>query len=166
MTARGTKPTPSALRVLEGGGQAAGLRGVQVEANLPDPPKWLRKEGVAEWRRLGPRLVALGLLSDFDRATFAAYCQAWGTVEALETLAAAMRKKEKDELAGIVAKTAAGNVIHHPLASTIAKARAEMLRIATEFGLTPSARARIDTDAAKNRGGGGKKTTGTSRFFD
>lgn len=138
-----------------------------VAAAVPKAPEWLLPEAKAEWRRLAPRLADMGLLSDFDRAAFTAYCQAWGTVESLEKEAAKLRKKEKDPLAGIATKTAGGNLVHHPLATTIAKARAEMVKIAAEFGLTPSARARLDTDKAKNRGGGartGRKDA--SRFFD
>lgn len=151
----GPKPRPPNLVALEGGNSKGKVHGLVVEASLPTPPAWLLTEAKEEWKRLGPRLRDMGLLSEFDRATFSAYCQAWGTVAKLEKEAARIRAREKDPLAGIVSTTSNGNIVHHPLQSTISKARAELLRIAVEFGLTPSSRARIDTDASKNRGGGG-----------
>lgn len=161
----GPKPRPPNLVAFEGGNSKGKTRGVLVEASLPTAPDWLLPEAKAEWKRLGPRLVDKGLLSEFDRATFAAYCQAWGTVAKLEKEAAKRRAKSKDALEGIVSTTSNGNIVHHPLQSTISKARAELLRIAVEFGLTPSARARIDTDAAKQRGGGRQGRQGGRGHF-
>lgn len=171
MTIRGPKPKPAPLRLVktQGEEEAQAPERIKVTANVPTAPEWLLPEAKAEWKRLGQRLADQGLLSDFDRAAFAAYCQAWGTVASLEKEQAKLRKKSGDALAGIATKTAGGNLVHHPLATTIAKARAEMVKIAAEFGLTPSARARLDTDAAKNRGGGAKGKGGKAdpgRFFD
>lgn len=160
---RGPKPKPHALRLVTPGEEAKAQR-ITVENRVPTAPDWLLPEAKQEWRRLGQRLADQGLLSDFDRAAFSAYCQAWGTVASLEKEAAKLRRTSKDPLAGIATKTAGGNLVHHPLATTIAKARAEMVRIAAEFGLTPSARARLDTDAAKKRGGA-KAARSKDRFF-
>lgn len=167
MAPRGPKPKPAALRLIqsEGEEERKGLRRIQVTGGVPSPPSWLHKEALVEWKRLGQALADQGLLSEFDRGAFAAYCQAWGTVAMLEAELAKIRKDSDDPLAGIAIKTAGGNLVHHPLSTTIAKARAEMVKIAAEFGLTPSSRARLDTDAAKNRGGGGKKAAGKERFF-
>lgn len=163
MSIRGAKPKPHGLRVVTAGEEAKAGR-IEVSAKVPTPPDWLLPEAKAEWRRLGQRLADQGLLSDFDRAAFAAYCQAWGTVASLEKESAKLRKESGDPLAGIATKTAGGNIVHHPLATTIARARAELVKIASEFGLTPSSRARLDTDAAKKRGGGrGEKAK--DRFF-
>lgn len=163
--ARGPKPKPTALRVITAGEEES-TRRIVVSAAVPSAPAWLLPEAKAEWRRLGQKLADQGLLSEFDRAAFAAYCQAWGTVAMLEKELAKKRADSNDPLEGIATKTAGGNLVHHPLATTIAKARAEMVKIAAEFGLTPSARARLDTDAAKNRGGAAGKAKGAARFFD
>lgn len=158
MAPRGRKPKPTALRVVDGGRAIEGV--APPLARLPPPPAWLRPEAKAEWKRLGSKLIDLGLLSGIDRATFAAYCQAFGTWEAAEKALLAMQKEaRKDpsiaapEMAGLVATTSNGNLIHHPLGVVAQKARLEAVKIAAEFGLTPSSRSRIDTDAAKNRGG-------------
>lgn len=151
MATRGRKPKPSALRVIEGG--AANANEPPALSKLPAPPTWLRPEAKAEWKRLGKSLLDLGLLSGIDRAAFAAYCQAVGTWEAAEKALAKMAKDEADPMAGLYAKTSNGNLVHHPLGVIASKARAEAVKFAAEFGLTPSSRSRIDTDAAKNKGG-------------
>ena len=159
MAKPGPKPKPDALRVIDGGKRVTGQ--APAETSLPTPPEWLRAEAKAEWKRLGRKLADLGLLSSIDRAAFAAYCQAFGTWAAAEKALAKMRQDEANPMAGHVAKTAGGNLVHHPLGTVAQKARLEAVKIAAEFGLTPSSRSRIDTDAAKNRGGADK----SARYF-
>ena len=174
MAPRGPKPSPAALRPIAGGlkaGEARDEAVVELES-MPSAPEWLLPEAKAEWRRLGPRLHRANLLSSIDRGAFAAVCQAYGTWVVAEKALAAIRKRELAKLvadgedanegAGFVSKTAAGNLVHHPIASVARSARAEYVKTCVEFGLTPSSRARIDTDAAKNRGGGNP----ARRFFD
>lgn len=176
MAPRGPKPTPTALRPIKGGMAEAERAEEEVAAAaaepFPDPPDWLLADALDEWNRLGPRLHRAGLLTELDRGPFAAVCQAYGTWAFAEKQMAKVRAREIEaaedegkgadaESAGFVSRTAAGNLVHHPLASIASKARAEYVKTCVEFGLTPSSRARIDTDKAKNRGGGNP----TKRFF-
>lgn len=175
MAPRGPKPAPTSLRPIAGGLKEAENRGDESVIDLdpmPSAPDWLLPEAKAEWKRLGPRLHRANLLSAIDRGAFAAVCQAWGTWVVAEKALAAIRKREiakfaaageeGGEGAGFVSTTAAGNLVHHPIASVAKGARAEYVKTCVEFGLTPSSRARIDTDAAKNRGGGNPR----KRFFN
>ena len=41
-------------------------------------------------------------------------------------------------------KTSNGNLVQNPLVGTANKAMSEMMRYAVEFGMTPSARSRVD----------------------
>ena len=51
---------------------------------------------------------------------------------------------ERDELtSGLMIKTTNGNAIQNPLVGVARRAAADMVRYASEFGLTPSARARL-----------------------
>lgn len=174
MGVRGPKPQPTALRVA-GGLDVSEKSAARTEAAkaepLPSAPAWLLPEAKVEWRRLGPKLHGLGLLSMIDRGSFAALCQAYGVWSVAEKELAAIREQLIAEAAkegktssgaGMVATTATGNLVHHPLVSIAAKARGEYVKISVEFGLTPSSRSRIDTDAAKNRG----SKSGASRFFN
>lgn len=80
----------------------------------------------------------VGLLTEADVASLAAYCQAyghWHTAE--ETLA---RMADRDEhMHGLLIKTVDGNPRRNPLVKVAADAAEDMLRFAGEFGLTPVA---------------------------
>ena len=163
MSPRGAKPKPAALRLVKDGERPAGALPATLEgARIPSPPVWLVPEAKVEWARLGPRLRDAGLLSAIDRTAFAAYCQAYGTWAAAEKALAELRKVDNDPMAGHVTKTKGGGLTYHPLAVVASKARAEAVKIAAEFGLTPSSRARFDTSAAKNRA----KDGGKGDYFD
>jgi P27 family predicted phage terminase small subunit len=52
---------------------------------------------------------------------------------------------ERDELtSGLLIKTANGTAIQNPLVGIANKAMADMMRYAAEFGMSPSARSRIE----------------------
>jgi P27 family predicted phage terminase small subunit len=54
---------------------------------------------------------------------------------------------KRDQLTGgLMIKTTNGNAIQNPLVGTAHKAAADMVRYAVEFGMTPSARSRINAD--------------------
>lgn len=45
-------------------------------AELPKPPSWLKDRGLAEWKRMGPKMVELGVVTSADWALFVQYCRA------------------------------------------------------------------------------------------
>jgi P27 family predicted phage terminase small subunit len=88
-------------------------------------------------------LYKIGLLSGVDRAALAAYCQAYARWVQAERAIAEMAKR--DQLTGgLMIKTTNGNAIQNPLVGTANKAATDMVRFAAEFGMTPSARSRIN----------------------
>lgn len=92
-------------------------------------------------------LHKIGLLSEVDRAALAAYAQAYGRWVQAERAIAKMA--EKDQLTGgLMIKTSNGNAIQNPLVGTANKAASDMMRYAAEFGMTPSARTRIETQTS------------------
>jgi len=109
-------------------------------------------------------------MTDLDRAALAAYCQAYGRwVQAERALS---KMAEQDALTGaLMIKTKNGNAIQNPIVGTANHAMSEMMRYATEFGMTPSARTRIDVgfsappadaDEKQESAGGGR---GPSSYF-
>ena len=108
-------------------------------ARLPSCPPHLNPAAAAEWRRIAKALQQAGVLTGFDRAALAAYCQAWGRwVEAEEHL------RETPPLY----KTPSGYVQQSPWL-TIANKQLEIMgRYMVELGLTPAARSRVLTAAA------------------
>jgi len=140
---RGRKPTPDAIKALKGN---PGKRKLQLPAARVGMPKYycpahLSGEAKKEWHRMLKTLTALGLLAATDRAALAAYCQAYGRwVEA----------EKKVAEVGLVAQTAAGNVIQNPYLAVANKAMEQMKGYLIEFGMTPSSRARVHAPNESN----------------
>lgn len=111
----------------------------RIPFEVPDCPRHLDKEARQEWDRITPLLVTGGLLTQYDRAICAAYCQAWGEWVRWETrLKALLKGKEIDEV--LIEATPSG--YKQVAAMCLARDRAvdRMLRAAKEFGLTPASR--------------------------
>jgi P27 family predicted phage terminase small subunit len=100
-----------------------------------------------EWGRVAPELFSLGILTKLDRAALAAYCDSYGLWIRARRLLAKMGEDGADSL---LVKTAQGNVIQHPLIGLANKAKRDMMAYATEFGMTPSSRARVNAPPASD----------------
>jgi len=80
MGARGPKPLPSNVLALRGSWRAKAQNNegrVEPEIEIPGCPKHLLPEAKKEWRRIGPELHKLGLISRLDRTALGMYCQAY-----------------------------------------------------------------------------------------
>ncbi len=138
MAVRGRKPLPTALKKLEGD-RGKGRR--PINTNEPEPPQdniacpdWLMPEAQQEWQRLAPSLTAMGVLTDHDLEAFAGYCQAYA------------RWREAEEFLsqhGTIFKTPSGYVQQVPQVSIAMQNLKIMQSFCSEFGLTPSSRARL-----------------------
>lgn len=137
MTPRGRKPLPTSLKKLRGTYRPDRAKGIEpsVESGVPEPPEWLAGDALAEWKRIVPQLVAAGLLTRLDRAALASYCSAWGDLcEANRTL----------QQFGSTYITERGVIVLHPMLKVVERSRQALRAFASEFGLTPSARTRVD----------------------
>lgn len=135
---RGRKPKPSQLKTLAGnpGGRPFNDREPRppVPAHTPRAPRWLGAEAKKVWRHLAPILRDLGLYSTVDRYALAMLCNAAGRwIQAEKDLA-------KQDL---VLSGAEGGQYQNPLLHVANKAWEQIRRLAPEFGLTPSSRARL-----------------------
>jgi len=144
---RGRKPKATHLKLLHGNPGCYPL-GTDPEfmasPQLPPPPDILGEDARQEWVRLTPETQALGLLRIADEKCFAAYCQAYGRWVQAERALAVMAVSDPQTHALLI-KTSNGNVIQNPLVGVANQAARDMVRYAVEFGLTPSARARLAT---------------------
>ena len=143
------KNKPIRLKILEGN---RGRRKLPEELlpppDLPIPPAHLDAYALEEWNRVADGLNAMGILAGIDQETFAAYCGAYSRWRSAEEELNNLKKK--NPLNALVLKTVSGNWIQQPLIGISNKAAADMVRYAVEFGMTPSARARLAMDP--NRG--------------
>ena len=119
----------------------AGAGSAGARQRLPTCPPHLNPAAAAEWRRIAKALQRAGVLTIFDRAALAAYCQAWGRwVEAEERLRETPPLvKTPSRLRPAVAR-----------GSTIANKQLELMgRYMVELGLTPAARSRVMADSGR-----------------
>ena len=140
MAKPGTKPKPTALKALEGnpGKRPLNMKEPKPSAEIPKCPWWFDYWARKEWNRVCPELHRLGLLTSIDAAALEGYCSAYSrwlkaerevlkgvTYEYMELKSLQLKRTVKPEVA--VARDALNQV----------KA------FCTEFGLTPSSRARM-----------------------
>lgn len=132
----GPPKTPTALRVLKGNPSRRPLPKAEPAPTkgAPNEPTWLDPEGKAEWRRIVPALDKIGMLTQVDRAGLAAYCSTWSM------FVAARRAVERE---GTTIVTDKGQVVTNPDANLVVKLAATIRAYCQEFGLTPSARGRM-----------------------
>jgi P27 family predicted phage terminase small subunit len=138
MGKRGPAPKPTRLRLLHGDQPCrTNYNEPAARPGTPEPPQELTKGGLAVWREVAQEVEHMGLLTLADRDLFAAFCEL------------AARFREATALLGrssIVMKTPDGKGIQpNPLVRMQREAAESMKRLAGEFGLTPRARAEIDT---------------------
>lgn len=143
----GRKPKPTALKLVTGnpGKRALPKKEAKVALSEPQPPSFLCDDAKVEWGRVVSVLYAAGLMTELDRAALAAYCAAYGRWAQAER--AINRMAAKDELnAALMIKTTNGNAVQNPLVGIANKAKSDMVRYASEFGMTPSARSRVEAN--------------------
>lgn len=141
----GPKNIPTVLKLLHGnpGKRPLNKREPIPPTGLPDCPSHLMKDAKAEWKRMVPILDGMGLLSALDVAALAAYCQAYGRWQTAER---EMKRLTRKGTTGLLIKTMQGNYIQNPLLGIISRNIQLMHKFITEFGLSPSARSRIQVD--------------------
>lgn len=151
---RGPLPKPAVLKLLEGnpGKRALNLAdGVNPRVEIPSPPAHLGKEAKKEWKRISPLLEELGLISGLDRAALALYCQAVGRLSELEmAFQGKVAQYEREGMTYPDAVFAASRSItpsgyeqQSVIVNLIAGHRLQVHRHLAHFGLSPSARARV-----------------------
>lgn len=145
MGRRGPAPKPTHLKIIEGT-----FRKDRAPANEPKPkpyvptcPRWLGHEAKAEWRRIVPELMQLGLLTKIDRSALAAYCGAYEMwYEA---------KKSLDEAGTLVQVTESGYVAPRPEVGIINSALKTMKAFLAEFGMSPASRTRVNAESSPTK---------------
>jgi P27 family predicted phage terminase small subunit len=100
------------------------------------PPAWLDPEAQAEWTRLAPMLERLGILTETDTGALTAYCDAWATWKGAT---------QKIRQFGMVIKSQKDGdfPVVSPYVKIAHNALMQMRALLTEFGMTPSSRARV-----------------------
>jgi P27 family predicted phage terminase small subunit len=110
-------------------------REVKPEVAIPSAPSLLDAEAKREWRRISVVLAKLELLTEIDRAALAMYCTAYSRWWAAE-------KKVREH--GQIMKGKSGALFQNPYLGIANRAFTQMHKMLVEFGMTPSARAKLN----------------------
>lgn len=153
MGKRGPAPTPTAQLKLAGSWRAKTRKNEpKPKEGVPSCPTWVNPEGKREWKRVAAELNRIGMLTLIDRAKLAAYCNSWGDyVDAVLAVRAQ----------GATFTTEKGYIAKNPMVTVMNEARAAVLKFGQEFGLSPSARARVGQGETPPD----KPPNGKARFF-
>lgn len=140
-----TPRKPEALSALEGNpGKRTYGETPKPKVGAPRPPHDLTGEALAEWGRIVPELEAIGLLSVVDRAALIAYVCSWATFD----------ECRKDiEARGVMVEGRDGNLVKNPSVAMQRDALAQIKIWCSEFGLTPSSRAKMQIPGGGDGGG-------------
>lgn len=152
----GRPATPPQLHLLRGDPSKLGQRKlgslldevVRPEVEIPEPPRSLDKEALAEWKRITPHLAKLGLVSQIDRAALSAYCTAWGDYAWAEARIKALNAEAKSEgdksgERGRVWNTPSGYKQMSVPLQIRNRAMEMMAKFLSDFGMSPAARTRV-----------------------
>lgn len=132
----GRKPAPTHLKVLRGNpAKRRQKEEPRFRLGMPACPRWLLTEAKAEWNRVTPALVRLGLLALVDRTALAGYCQNYARAVEAEKV---ITKK------GMTYTTKSGQIKPRPEMAIAQRAWQAARQFGTEFGFTPSSRGRMD----------------------
>jgi len=133
----GRHPLPTVLKILRGTDRADRLPKNEAapKSKIPKPPPHVQGIALVEWKRISRQLHKLKLLTAIDGTALAAYCieyERWADAN------------DKLRTHGTVGKTKNGQFIQSPFLSIANRAGCEMRKWLIEFGMTPSARSRVD----------------------
>jgi P27 family predicted phage terminase small subunit len=133
----GPPKTPTNLALLHGN---PGKRAPNRAEPKPDPstgacPRWLDRLGREFWKTYAPRLLKLGLLTELDEAKLAMLAERWSMYR--RAVAKSKRTLVHDTKANGESPTAYVAIARQALN--------DFRLMAQEFGLSPSARASLET---------------------
>ena len=135
----GRKPKPTHLKLIEGNPGKRSLpqsEPVPREA-FPVKPKFARPAASECWDRVVVELEAMRILASVDRDALQVYCEAYGTWLVANRRAARSLLVNRGSKSNPV-------WVSNPAWRIARDAASLMLRIGEAFGLTPSARSRIE----------------------
>ena len=132
------KPKPHALKVVSGTTRGKATEATQARLSGTTPPAFLSDRAAQHWPDLADLLAGMGVLKDGDLIALGLLC---------ETLAEYLDARDTVARDGATyeAVTEAGATMHraHPAVAQRADAARRVQSLLSEFGLTPSARAKV-----------------------
>lgn len=148
--ARGRKKTPTVLKEMMKTARADRLVDNEMTADLvlklPEAPEFLSEIGTKEWYKITSQLFNLKMLHEVDLSLILAYCNEMATYIECE-----MKLKEIGRVDTF--KNTNGDIVRtqaKPYVKMKNDALNNALKLAANFGITPSARANISAPVTTN----------------
>ena len=137
----GRRPRPTALKRLAGnpGRRPLNKREPKPKAGVPEMPAEMPLEARAEWNRIAPILVKMGVLTMADGPALAAYCK----LHALVLKADRAIADFGIVFAHVDEKNGVATLKKNPAVSVRAEALRLVKAFLLEFGLTPASRSKV-----------------------
>jgi P27 family predicted phage terminase small subunit len=156
---KGRKKIPSKLKEMQGTSVPCRIIDnemvVDLVTDLPEAPEWLSEIGKEEWNKVSSQLFNIGMLHNVDLRLVEAYCNEISLYIETETM---LRNKGR-----IQAFRNPDGTLKHAQAVPYQKIAKDALnsamKLATQFGLTPVARASIAAPTIN-------KNTQINNYFD
>ncbi|AEH46782.1 phage terminase small subunit P27 family [Parageobacillus thermoglucosidasius] len=111
---------------------------LKPKADKVKPPSWLDPLAKKEFKRIVSELSELGLITNVDIVALATYCDAYSDYVKCTKLI-----QEEGMMVEYTNKAAETNKVPHPLLTKKKQLFEQMKAVASEFGLSPSARAKL-----------------------
>ena len=147
---KGRKKTPTVLKEMYGTVRADRVleneMQVDLVSDIPEAPELLSTIGVVEWYKVTTQLFNLKMLHDVDQSLILAYCN-----EMSLYIESELELRQNGRIDNF--KNSNGDLIRSqakPLVKVKNDALANALKLATQFGLTPVARANISAPIKTN----------------
>lgn len=139
---RGRKPKPTAAKKLAGNPGKRKIRHVEpvlasVDRDELSPPVYMSEDAAEEWRRLARELTVSKVLTKVDTGALALYCQAFDQWR---------EAQNKLKRAQLVVTNSRGDEVVSPWVRVSNMAVQQMVRLASELGITPASRSRIKVE--------------------
>jgi len=140
---KGRKKLPTKIKEMQGTGVPCRTleneMQVDVISSLPETPEWLSEIGKSEWLKVTNQLFNIGMLHQVDLRLIEAYCNEMSLyIESEMKLREIGRIDEFTNAEGDITRRQS-----KPLVKIKNDSLANALKLATQFGLTPVARASI-----------------------
>lgn len=135
---RGGIPKPTALKIVEGTFRPDRARNEPVaRQGAPEPPQDWDPKAREVWDRTVRELTNMGVAATCDGEMLVSFCEA----VVVRNRAAAVIAKSP-----LLIENPSGRRVANPMLGVHAQATAQIVSIGSQFGLSPSARARISVD--------------------
>lgn len=144
---RGPQPTPKNILKARGSNRANSKKGhenPEPQLGPTDPPAFLTDEEAEKWIQMITVLIPMKCYSEADADALAQYCQTWVTFQEMQAIL-----KEEGHIVKRVSRDTKETIVkRHPAFDISTELRKRLKDLEASFGLTPSARARIDIKKA------------------